>query len=274
MIKNQQEQKDEWWWERTRVQHVLDYHNKKHKTYVTITGRATDVYPQLKGQGDWDWVCRDTETSEEIAVEVKQLTDEKLEERRDIIRKILKELGGDLVNRLPGTFVLVVSIFSRSYRPLNKHQNKQKFKDVLYEAIFQTAQTLKVTEDSDLTSQISEKLPFALPTSFFCSLVKISSEGSGISISAPGGSGDYPLKLDEDELKRFEGLVSHANDKQLKKAKVEKNILVIIDEGLRLTHPDTIPDAFKRMSHNSYSHIGHAYCVTGEEVAEIPLPTP
>lgn len=270
------------------MQRVLDYHNKKYKTHVEIKGRATDVYPRLKGQfnWDWDWVCCDTETSDEIAVEVKKLTDEKLEVRYNTLVDILEGIKNDLSGKLPGTFLLGHSISPKNYYlPLQGHrghQNKQKFKNVLCEAIFQTAQTLKLKEVQALTPQIKGQLPFALPDSFFCALQKVSDEGSALYKSS-GVLGFWSLKLKEPELEKFEELVSHANDKQLKVARKEFNVketfLVIIAEGQRLTIPETVAKALKKINHDSYSQINHIYYISydisgeGKEVEEIPLPT-
>ena len=263
-------------WERKHVQHVLDFHNKKYGTHIVIRGKTQEVYPQLKGKSDWDWVCRDTETNEGIAVEVKRLTDEMLEVRHNTIRNISEEIQNDLSGKLPGTFFLSISIPPNYHLPFKGQQDRQKFKDVLCEAIIQTAQALKLGEDSGLISQMNGKLPFALPHLFSCDLKKYSDEGSALCKSS-GITGFWSPKLDEQELEKFDQLVSHANE-QLKLAilefNVKKTILVVIDEGLRITNHDTIPEAFKSISRNSYSHIGHAYCVSGEEVTEIPLPTP
>ncbi len=274
MTKNEQGQKDEWWWERTRVQRVLDYHNEKYKTHITIKGRATDVYLYLKGQLNWDWVCCDTETRGEIAVEVKKLTDEKLEVRHNTIGDVLEEIKNDLSNKLPGTFLLGISISPRnSYLPLRGQQNRQKFKDVLCEAIFQTAQRLKLEEEQALTPQIIGQLPFALPDSFFCGLCKVSDKGSALYKSS-GVTGSWSWQLNEHELKNFEELVSHANEQLGQATNAKRTILVIIEEGLRMTIPDTVAMALEQINHGSYSQIDHIYSITGEKVAEIPLPTP
>lgn len=275
MNKTVQDKNNEW--ERERVQRVLDYHNEKHGAHVELIDKAENVYPELKGQSNWDWVCYDTETDEEVAAEVKKLTDEKLEVSYNTIGDVLEEIKNDLLNKLPGTFLLSISISPKNYHlPLRRHQNKQKFKNVLCEAIFQTAQTLKLEEEQALTPQIIGQLPFALPDSFFCALYKFSDKGSAL-YKGSGVTGSWSPGLNEHELKEFERLVSHANE-QLKLAKKEFNVgatfLVIIEEGLRMTLPSTIPDAFKSISRNSYSHADHAYCVSGEEVAEIPLPPP
>ncbi len=275
MTANKQARKDEW--ERERVQRVLDYHNEKHGMHITIGGKTQDVRPDLKGKSDWDWVCYDIETGDEIAVEIKKLTDEKLEVRQNTIWDVLEEIQNDLSNKLPGTFSLGISISPGDYYlPLRGQQNRQKFKDVLCEAIFQTAQTLKLNEDRGLTPKIIGQLPFTLPESFFCMLQKVSDEGSILGLSS-GVTGFWSPRLNEHELKEFEKLVSHANQ-QLEVAKKEFNVketfLVVIDEGLRLANPNTVADALKQINRASYSYINHIYYVSGEEVIEISLPTP
>lgn len=273
MTTNKPDRKDKW--EREHVQRVLDYHNRKYGAHIEIKDKATNIYPNLEGQLNWDWVCHDTKTGDEIAVEVKKLTDEELEVRHNTIGDVLEEIKNDLSNKLPGTFLIGSSSPTNWNIPLRGQQNKQKFKSVLCEAIFQTAKTLKLEEEQALTPQIIGQLPFTLPDSFFCALQKVSDEGSALYKSF-GFVGVWPRQLNNHELVKFEELVSHGNE-QLKvakdKFKVKETFLVIIEEGLRITLPSTIPDAFNSISHNSYSYIDHAYCVSGEEVTEIPLPT-
>ncbi len=267
-------QKDKDKWEREHVQRVLDYHNKKYGTHIAIKGKTTKVYPHLEGQLNWDWVCYDTKIGDEIAVEVKRLTDEKLEVRHNTIGDVLEEIKNDLSNKLPGIFVLSISISpSNYYLPPRGQQNKQKFKDVLCEAIFQTAQTLKLEEERGLTPQIIRQLPFALPEFFFCALYKVSDEGSALYKSF-GVTGFWPPRLNEHELTKFEELVSHANEQLGQATNAKQTILVIIEEGLRLTIPDTVGEALKRVNHASYSQINRIYYLSGQEVEEIPLPTP
>ncbi len=269
MAKNKQEKDDGW--EREHVQRVLDYHNKKYKKHIAIKGRTTDVYPCLEGQLNWDWVCYDTETSEGIAVEVKKLTDERLEVRHNTIGGVLEEIKNGLSNKLPGTFLLSISISPKNYCiPLGEQQNKQKFKNVLCETIFQTAQKLKLEEEQALTPQIIGQLPFALPDSFFCVLCKVSDKGSALYKSS-GVMGSWSPRLNEDELEKFEELVSHANKQLGQATNAKRTILVIIEEGLRMTILDTVAMALEQINHASYSQINHIYYISGEKVAEIPL---
>ena len=272
MARTKQDRKEEW--EREHVQRVLNYHNHKYGAHIAIKDKTTKVYPHLEGQLNWDWVCCDTETNEEIAVEVKKITDEKLEVSYNTIRDILEEIRSDLSNKLPGTFHLHISIPPKNYYlPLKGQQNKQKFKDVLCEAIFQTAQTLKLGKDSGLIPQIIGKLPFALPDSFFCALYKSSDKGSALH-KGSGVTGSWSPRLNEHELKNFEELVSHANEQLGQATNTKRTILVIIEEGLRITIPDTVAMALEQINHASYSQINHIYYISGEKVEEIPLPTP
>ena len=264
-------------WEKQRVQRVLKHHNNEYGTHITIKDKAENVYPELKGQSNWDWVCYDTKTGEEIALEVKKLTDFKLEERGNIIWSILEEIKDDLSNKLPGTFCLYIDISNNYYLPLRGRHNMQEFKNVLYENIFQVAQMLKLEEERHLTPQVIKQLPFALPDSFFCALHKVSKEGS-VLVLGSGVTGFWSRELNERELNKFKQLVSHANNEQLRVAKEEFNIkevfLVFICEGLRLANPYTVANAIKRINYDNYSRINHIYYVSGKKVVKISLPTP
>ena len=275
MARIKQDRKEEW--ERERVQRVLNYHNKKYKIHIAIKGRATDVYPHLKEQKkqfNWDWVCHDTKTDDEIAVEVKRITDEKLEVSYNTIWDILYEVKNDLLNRLPGTFLLSIDISCKNYYlPIRGQQNKQRFKDILCEAIFQTAQKLKLEEDRGLIPQIREKLPFALPDSFSCGLIKVNDEGSMLQLGSSVG-GSWSPRLKKYELKEFGKMVSHANEQLGQATNAKRTILVIIEEGLRMAIPETVAVALEQINPDSYSQINHIYYVSGKKVEEIPLPTP
>lgn len=272
MARTTQDRKDEW--EREHVQRALDVHNKEYGTHIVIKGKTQKIYPELKGKSDWDWVCYDEETGEEIAVEVKKITDEKLEVRHNTIGDVLEEIKNDLSNKLPGSFSLGISISPKDdYLPLRGQHSKQKFKSVLCEAIFKTAQTLKLKEERGLTPQIIQQLPSALPKSFFCALYKVSDKGSALYISS-GITGSWSTRLNEHELKNFEERVSGANEQLKQATNAKQTLLVIIEEGLRLTIPDTVAMALEQINPDSYSHINHVYYVSGKKVVEISLPIP
>lgn len=258
-------------WERTRVQRVLDYHNKKYVTNIEIKGKATDIYPQLVGQLNWDWTCYDTETSDEIAVEVKRQTDETLELKRSTIREVLKEIGNDLSNKLPGIFSLSIDITQDYHLPFDKPKNRRQLKNVLYKTIFESAQKLKVGETEELESKIVKQLPFALPDISSIRLQKYSDVVSALYIFS-GIPGAWSLKLNKSELADLEEQISQANDQLKQATNAKATILIIIEERERITDYVTDASALKQINHDSYSHINHIYYVSFEKVEEIPLP--
>ncbi len=267
MIIDKQDKKDKW--ERGHVQCVLDYHNEKYGTHIEIKGKTQDVRPDLKGKSDWDWMCYDTETDNEVAVEVKRITDPKLEGRGNIMWQLLEEIKGNLSSKLPGIFFLSVDIPTDYCLPFNR-QNKEEFMSVLSQAICRTAQKLKSGEAEDLIPQIIAQLPFTLPNNFFVTLDKLSDKGNALYKSS-GFTGSASICFGGSELKEFERLVSHAN-KQLKNANTEETFLVLIEEGHRPKDPPEVAEALTNINAESYSEIRHVYFIRGEEIAEIPLP--
>ncbi len=265
MVKNEQDNKSDG--KKRRVKHVLDYHNKKYGTHIDIRGKTQDIYPELKGKSDWDWVCYDTETDDECAVEVKEITKEQVEVKSEGIYKLLHEVREHLQNKLPGSFSLFVAIDSDYDFPFKKQaKNKQLFKKALSKAIMVTAHRLDAEQKEDITSQISEEIPFELPPTIFFDLYRSNDKNSILVIERLVG-------ISSSKLENFEHLVSHANE-QLKKAEAEETFLVLIEEGYNPTDPPKIEEALKSIDASSYSEIRHVYFIRGEEVAEIPLPIP
>ncbi len=279
MTKNEQDKRDEWWWERTHVQRVLDYHNKKYKTHIAIKGRATDVYPCLEGQLNWDWVCCDTETGEEIAIEVKRLTEQALEAKDNMTWQLLEKVRDSLSEKLPGTFSLHVNVPGDYDLPIKGQKDKQELQDLLCTMIDRTAPRLQVGEEVDLKRKINillrimkkEGKRFYIPRGVVsCKLYKNSDEGSVLALS-PGLMWWQSPEIKDAELEQWEQMVSHANE-QLQKANVKETFLVFI-EGHSGREPSALEKAFSSIKQESYSGIKYVYFVMGK-VTEIPLPIP
>jgi len=263
MTTDKQDGKDKW--ERKRVQRVLDYHNKKYGTHIEIEGKSIVVHPRLKGQLNWDWVCYEAKTGDEIAVEVKQITREDLEAKSGAIYNVLHEIRVDLLGKLPGNFSLFVNIDEDYDFPFRKQpKNKQRFKKAVSELIIKVANKLNIGQKEDITNQIDEKLQFNFPVTVFFDLYKASNNGSTLVIERLVGGSPVPLE-------NFQQLISHANE-QLKVASVEETLLVVVEEDLNPTEPSEVAEAFKNINSASYSNIRHVYFIRGGEVGEIPLP--
>ncbi len=220
MAKTKQDSKNIW--ERDHVQRVLDFHNSKYGSHIKIKGKAIDVYPHLIGQPNWDWVCYDTETREEIAIEVKRITDPKIEEKSKIVWQLLGEIQHSLneSETLPGTFSLFLDI-PQDYRlPFRRSNNRQELRETIYEAVQEAAPKLKLGDEIDLVPQLQSGLSFKLPYLSLLTLHKTNDQGSAI-IKSSGITGWGSIHFDETELEDFQLLVTHANE-QLRKAKVKE----------------------------------------------------
>lgn len=274
MTKTKQDRKEAW--EREHVQSVLDSHNKKYRTQIQIKDKTTKVYPHLEGQLNWDWVCYDTETGEEIVVECKSLTDQRLQQTGNITWQFLEEIRNNLPDKLPGTYRLFVNIPNGYYLPLKGYQNKKDLLDLLCTTIHRTATKLQVGEEADLKRkirlllQIDKKIgkKFSMPNMF--KLRKTSNDGSRLEFGF-GQTYWQSYDFEDAELNEFEGLVSQANT-QLQIANVKDTFLVLI-EVHSAKEPQVIAGALKRINPNSYSEIKYVYFTGYGKAAEIPLPT-
>ncbi len=270
MTETKQDSKNNW--EKKRVQRVLDNHNTKYKTHLLIKDKSENVYPHLKGQMNWDWVCYDTETEDEIAIEVKRITNPKLEEKSNILWQLLEKVQKSLSENgiLTGTFLISFDIPRDSSLLFGGKENRQELQDTLYRTICEVSQVLNPGDEKDLIPQIQEQLSFKLPDSTSSILHKLSDQGS-IIIKSPGMIGAESIDFDATELEEFKQLISYANE-QLRKSNTKKTILVLIEEGYRPKDPPEVAEAFTKIDPISYSHINNIYFVSGEEVAEITLP--
>jgi len=259
-------------WEKRHVQHVLAYCNKTTNAHLKIKGRAEDVYPYLKGQENWDWVCYDAQTEDELAIEVKRITDRQKEEKYHIIYQTLTEVQ-DRINRLkilPGTYLLSSQIQFNKMLIFRNKGNKTEFRDTVFHVICESTKSMKQGEEKLLTPPIKQRLSFQLTDLISLTLHKISAKGSVIG-KGFGIMGSYPLGFSDNELSSFQKLVSHANE-QLGKSKAKKTILVLIEEGFRHAIQATVIDAFSKIRSDCYSNINHIYLIKGKKVTEIPIP--
>ncbi|MDD5510214.1 MAG: hypothetical protein PHI12_05350 [Dehalococcoidales bacterium] len=260
--------------ERNQVQDILDHHNSKYG--VHIKDRAAVIYPQPGEQPGWDWVCCDARTGDEIALVVKRLSGENSEETGDIIRVVWGELEDSLAGKLTGTFNLEVEIPDDYCFPGKNDKiqwNKaHEFRRRLASVIYDKAPTLRLEEQRDLTTQITNKLSFSLPESFRCRLKKTGYDGSILTISL--GQIGYPApEHGTAGIEKFKHLVSQANE-QLRTVGARHKWLVLIEEGNRSIDSVAVTEELTRISPDSRSEINRIYYLGDGEVVEIALQSP
>jgi len=262
---------------KTLVQHVLNYHNDEYRTDMVIMGSCEDIYPELKGETNWDWVCRDKTNGNEAAAEVKRLTNQELEKRKSILYKIGRELSNELSNKLsdklPGMFVLHMGIPEES---IQLHRaNKEQLKSILTELICEVAQRLEVKGEEDLTQRIKDKLPYQLPEECTFNINKYNAGKSSLGIN-PHYTRFCPVgRLEGREFDKFKKLIQGANEQLASATRrgILETILIIIEQGFSFAEADVIQETLKVLDPSDYSHIKRVYRVSGDEVQEILLPS-
>ena len=251
------------------VQRVLSYHNNKYRTNIVILGRYEDIYPGLRGKANWDWVCRDETKGNEVAVEVKRLTNPELEERSSVLDEIGRQLSSELSGKLPGTFLLDIGIPEEPIEMRLAH--KEQLKGILKESICEAAQRLRMKGEEDLTQCIQDKLPHQLSEKCTFSISKHNSVRSYLGIS-PHYIGFGPIeRLEGKEFKEFKELIQGAN-RQLglaTKRGISETILILIEQGFSFAEADVIQETFRVLELLDYNHIKHVYRISGDEVQEI-----
>lgn len=68
------------------MQRVIDYHNRKYGTGIVIVGICQEIYPELEGKLNWDWVC----------IDIKRVENYQLRERFSVLKQIFNELSNNL----------------------------------------------------------------------------------------------------------------------------------------------------------------------------------
>ena len=250
------------------VERVLSHHNSNYRTNIVILGRCEDIYPDLKGKTNWDWVCID-ETDIKVAVEVKRLTIPELEKRKSVLHQIGKELSNELSGKLSGTFILHIGIPEKTINL--EGANKEKLTNTLQELICEATKRLGIKGEEELTRCLKNKLPYQLPNECTFSVSKHNNEGSYISVS-PHYVGWGPVgRLEGNEFEEFKRLIQSAN-RQLASAKekgISDTILIIVEQGFSFAEADVIQETLKVLNLLDYKDIKYIYRISGNEVQEI-----
>lgn len=259
-------------WQKPHVERVLSHHNASHGTNLIVEGRYESVYGHVKSSRKWDWVCRDSMTGLEAAVEIKRLTTEDLEERHSILRQ---EIGGTLRNllsgKLPGTFVL--SIATTEKRPVLPKVNKRKLIAHFEKEIKSKAPDLKAGENYDFAMQLNPELKPAL----FVSIRKLDDSGAELYLSSTTIQWGSLLK-DNELFTTLEKLLKDA-DKQLSEAKsrgIQQTFFIIVEQLLFGSEIYKVQDALCQLALQDCADIDFCYLVSPgrtPNMRELALPS-
>lgn len=244
-------------WQKPYIEVILDHHNAIYGTSIIVKDRCELAYPILNGNVRWDWVCLDKNREVEVAVEVKKLTKEELEERSHLLwAEIGRRLSKSLSGKLPGIFHL--SIGMRDKKPELPKKVKEILITYLETEIVRVAPSLEVKGSHDFLMPLHDALGIELPIS----ISKINNSGSKL---YPGLTYAWwgSLLADDELLARFKKLIQDAN-RQLGEAKsrgILETFLIIIAGLYGDADIDELQNKLRELASSNYSNINFCYLV-------------
>ena len=242
-------------WQKPYIEAILDYHNATYGTSVSVKDRCEWAHPELNGDVRWDWVCLDKNREVEVAVEVKKLTREELEERSHLLwAEIGRWLDKSLSGKLPGTFGLRIAM--RDKKPELRKSVKEKLIVWLENEIASVGSNLAIGESHNLSGQVAVNFKTKLPIT----LHKISNSGSKLYPTLTY-SWWGPLLKDDELLTHFGKLTQDAN-RQLGGAKsrgILETFFIVIAGLYGNADIAELQDKFRELDKSDYSNIDFCY---------------
>jgi hypothetical protein len=175
-------------WQIPHLNKVIRYHNDVNDTSFELNSRCEEIYPELKADRRWDWICVDKKVNVQATIEVKRLTSESKHREYAILSRIARHVEITLSGQLDGSFGLLFTT-DDMYLSLQGGNAKQ-LELTLQKVILQSAPQLTKGQSLDLTDRLYEDLPRILPPNITIELTKTSDNRSSLSFElATGGTG-------------------------------------------------------------------------------------
>lgn len=255
-------------WQKPHVQRVLDYHNEKYSTDIAIIGQCCEIHHELKGGRDWDWSAINRKNGVEIAIEVKRLTNRRLEDKFPVLNQICQELSEELRGSLKGIFWLSTLISEEQQFNL-KGTCKQQFKENLKELLLREAQGLDIGIEKDLAAEIRARLPEILPQDCYFTLQKLDNEGSYLEPNVIVSWGGPSEELKGEDLVEFRKLVRDGNHQlSIAKAKgISDTFLILLEIRFSGAEVDVIQKTVSQFDPSDFQSIEYCYFHSGQSMS-------
>ena len=263
--------------EKAVVRIALECHNSAYSTAFSLRDRAEDIFPELRGQKNWDWVCIDDASRIEGAIEVKRLTRELPESVHGFLRKVGQVVSEMVQGRLQGAFLLYVGML----HPSVGMDRRTRLELVGGLAGVVSEMAINVSVDKTLTIKVREnrQLSEVLPQGSWLDLHRIDPSRlkpearltNFLHVEFGWASMGATERLTGDERVEFRKLVRKA-DEQFAVAKergIEETFLVLAELGYSGAAPDAIKRTVYSLNPSDYSHIKHIYLVGFEPASRI-----
>lgn len=271
-------------WQRSYVERVLQLHNETHGTAIELVGRYTDVHGQPEqGQKNPDWVAKDTGTGDEVAIEVKRLTDAALHEQTSLLEAICREVAEAVSGELSGTFIWSMNVSDLVALDLRR-DGRMLLRDALRDVIATRSRDMALGDEVDLTGDLQGKLSDRLPHDFWVTLRKWKEDGSFLNPDAVNQFyNGHTHALSGKAFDQFNKNVKDADD-QLEEAKrrgATSTFLILLTTGYMGAEADAVQATVEMLEMNDYDSIDYCYVHGGNsaldgngtwDISEIALP--
>jgi len=256
-------------WTRVFVQKVMDTHNSAYRKNVSIHSRAEEIYSDLQGQLNWDWVCMERTSGLKVAVEVKRLTRRLAEATHSELKTVGRTISAKVQDRLQGFVLLSV------YLPAPELKLRSAVRQVLIQRLaeFVVEKAQKVPDGRTITTRVEDgdDLSAVLPAGTWLDLrkedqAKLKPDAGQLNclhVDFSWGWSAATRTLADKELEEFRGLIAKAN-KQLGVAKqrgIQETLLVLVEIGFSGAAPDAVKNTLDDFAPDTYSDINHIYLV-------------
>lgn len=252
------------------VQQAIDTHNSTYGKNFSIQDRADEVYPDLRGRLNWDWVCKDQASGVEAAVEVKRLTSELAEETHANLGKIGREVIGKAQARLLGVFNLHVDLPGPDFQ-VGGPARRKKLVDRIAGFVVGNAKEVPhgqaITTRVEVGGQLSEVLPTGTRLDLYrhdpARLKLAARQLNYLHINFGWGMFGATGTLMGEELAEFRRVIGKAN-RQLGIAKqmmIRETLLVLIEIGFSAADPSALESTVRSLTREEYDNINHIYLV-------------
>ena len=263
--------------EKTVARLALECHNSTYSTGFSLRGRAEDVFPELRGQENWDWVCIDGSSGEEGAVEVKRLTREFPEKVAGYLRKLGQAVSHKLRDGLTASYLVRVGMLGPDVKMSSRARRQliDGLASLLLDMIPQTSQD----KHASRLIRADHPLSHLLPSGSWLDLHKIDDaqlkpEARGnhfLHIDFGWASHGATGRLPDEELVKFQKLVEKGNQ-QLGLAKqrgIRQTFFVLAELGYSGAEPEAVESSLSNPSLSDYCHGEHIYLVGFEGARRI-----
>lgn len=252
------------------VRRVLEAHNAAYHTNFTVCGRAESMYPCLHGETNWDWVCKESASGIEAAMEVKELTRQLPKQTYSELQKVAPKVNTEVRGQFQGLLTLSVDLPGPEFKVGGLAQRKNLVEH-LARFVLENAKEVPDNKTKAAVVEAGDQLSEVLPPGTWLDLYRhdpaklkpAARQLNHLAVNFGWGMFGATQILTGEELGEFRSLINKANQ-QLGVAKqkgIPETLLVLVEIGFSAASPDAVKDTLDWLAPSTCPNINHIYLV-------------